>query len=152
MAASPEGNTRAVLTCRCNAARCGAVRIGFTPSDTRESPDGDMYRWEMVRGAGVDSLETVPTPGGHDENYVINNGNIAIGTTTITVDGGSGTVVEGDVFRLAGDPNYYTASSSVGGATVTKITFSPGLYIATVDGRALTFFEGRHMRWTVVTE
>lgn len=82
------------------------------------------------------------TKGAEDGNYVINNGLIAIGTTTITVDGGSGTVLEGDIFTLAGDTQTYVVISSVGGSTVTSITFAPGLKIATVDGYALTFKAG----------
>jgi len=95
-------------------------------------------------GANWVMTQNVPThtKGGEDGNYVINNGTIIVGTTTITVDGGTGTILEGDIFTLAGDTQTYVVISTVGGGTVTSITFAPGLKIETVNEYALTFKSG----------
>jgi len=73
--------------------------------------------------------------------YEVNNGpGYPIGTKTITVDGGAlGTILEGDIIRFkgltgtTGHEQTYTVVSTVGGATVTSITFEPGLVSAVVD-------------------
>lgn len=95
-------------------------------------------------GAGWVMTQNVPThtKGAEDGAYTINNGLIVVGTTTITVHDGTGTILEGDIFTIAGDTQTYAVISTVGGATVTTITFAPGLKIETVDGYALTFKSG----------
>lgn len=117
----------------------------FTDASFRGDTDG-IINGAIGRKLGADwaMTQNVPThtKGGEDAAYVINNGDIAIGTTTITVDGGTGTILEGDVFTLAGDTQTYVVMSTVGGATVTSITHAPGLKVATVDGRLLTFKAG----------
>jgi len=73
--------------------------------------------------------------------YLVNNGaGYPIGTKTITVDGGAlGALNVGDIFKftglagLTGHAQTYQVQSSVGGATVTSITFEPGLVAAVVD-------------------
>jgi hypothetical protein len=46
----PNGNARALLTCRIGAARLGATRIGFTPQDTMSGNTSPFYAWKMQRG------------------------------------------------------------------------------------------------------
>ncbi|HMF88750.1 MAG TPA: hypothetical protein VK575_11785 [Gemmatimonadaceae bacterium] len=84
---------------------------------------------------------TAGTYAGTGTPYEVNNGaGYPIGTKTITVDGGAlGTMTEGDIIKfkglagVTGHAQTYTVVSTVGGATITSITFEPGLVAAVVD-------------------
>jgi hypothetical protein len=128
------------------AARANALGLrAIQDASYRGSTQGIVYgEIGEILGARWAMTQNVPThtKGTEDGNYVINNGLIAIGTKTLTVDGGSGTILEGDVFTLPGDTQTYVVVSTVGGGTVTSIVIEPGLKVATVDGYALTFKAG----------
>lgn len=66
----------------------------------------------------------------------ITNGTFAVGDTAIAVDGGTGTILAGDVITFAGDTNQYVVQAALGGGTVTIA--KPGLKLALADGVALT--------------
>jgi len=87
-------------------------------------------------GAGWNLDQNVKT---HDTapptSYLVNSGSSAIGDTTVPVDGGSGTPVEGDIFTVAGSSQQFVVSS-YGSST---ITFAPALTAALTDNAALTF-------------
>lgn len=62
----------------------------------------------------------------------------AIGDTTLTISGGTGSIVAGDVISFAGDANLYTVLSATGTAPTTSVTISaPGL-INAVSSAAVT--------------
>jgi hypothetical protein len=84
--------------------------------------------------------QRVPThTAGTGSGYLVNNGaGYAAGIKTITVDTGSGTLLAGDIFSFASHSNTYTVVSTVGGGTVTSITFEPGLAIAILDNDPIT--------------
>lgn len=76
---------------------------------------------------------------GAGAGYLVNNGaGYAIGIKTITVDTGTGALNAGDIFSFSGHTNTYTVVTTVGGATVTSITFEPGLVVAVVDNEVIT--------------
>lgn len=75
---------------------------------------------------------------GTGASYVVNNGNIAVGSTTLSMDGGSGTILAGDIFtntQSGRDTNKYvvTTALSAGDLVIAK----PGLQTAWVDGDTL---------------
>lgn len=89
--------------------------------------------------------QRVPThTAGTGTGYLVNNGpGYAIGTVTITVNTGTGTILAGDIISFAGHKQTYGVVSTVGGATVTSITFaasnvSPGLTSAIINAEAIT--------------
>lgn len=84
--------------------------------------------------------QNVPThTAGTGTGYLVNNGaGYAIGTTTLVVDTGSGTLIAGDILTFAGHTQTYAVVSSVGGGTVTSIVISPGLVVAVADNVAIT--------------
>jgi|11BtaG_2_1085332.scaffolds.fasta_scaffold30919_2 hypothetical protein len=74
------------------------------------------------------------TAGGANANYDLNGASSA-GDKTITVDTGSGTILEGDTLTI-GSYNYGVAST-VGGSTVTSITLNQGLLEDVADGASI---------------
>jgi hypothetical protein len=94
--------------------------------------------WLMTQRVPTHTSGTYAFPG---TPYEINNGaGYPIGTKTVTVDGGAlGTLVAGDIIHflgltgVTGHSQTYTVVSTVGGSTITSITFEPGLVAAVVD-------------------
>jgi hypothetical protein len=82
----------------------------------------------------------VHTAGTYTTGYLVNNGaGYPVGTKTITVDGGAlGTMVAGDIISFTGHTQTYAVVSTVGGSTITSITFEPGLKVAVIDNEAIT--------------
>lgn len=72
---------------------------------------------------------------GTGANYVT-NGTFSVGDTAIDIDGGTGTIVAGDVITFAGDTNKYVVEQAFSGGTVTIA--APGLRAALGDGVAVT--------------
>ncbi len=84
-----------------------------------------------------ESAQTVTSTAGTGASYVTNTGSTyAVGTTTIAVDTGSGTVVAGDVVTFAGDANKYVVTSALSGGSLTIA--APGLKQTLADGVAMT--------------
>ncbi len=74
---------------------------------------------------------------GTSSGYLVNNGaGYAVGTTAITVDTGSGTILAGDVITIGADPNKYVVASALA-ANVVNIA-APGLKAAAADNAAIT--------------
>lgn len=65
----------------------------------------------------------------------ITDGTYAVGATAITVDGGTGTIVAGDVVTFAGDTNKYVVTGESGGVVTLA---APGLRASLDDGVAMT--------------
>lgn len=72
---------------------------------------------------------------GTGANFVT-NGTFAVGDTAIDIDGGTGTILAGDVITFNGDDNKYVVASALSGGTVTIA--EPGLQQSLADGVAVT--------------
>lgn len=74
---------------------------------------------------------------GTGTGYVTNLGaTLPVGSTTITVDTGSGTIVAGDVVTFDGDPNKYVVATALSGGAFT--INGPGLRQPLADGVDVT--------------
>jgi hypothetical protein len=74
---------------------------------------------------------------GTGTGYLVNNGaGYAAGTTAITVDTGTGTILAGDVITFAGDTNKYVVATALAANVVTLA--EPGLRAAVLDNVAIT--------------
>ena len=73
--------------------------------------------------------------------YVVNNGpGYAVGDTVIAVDGGTGTLLAGDVITFAGDSHQYVVGTALAGGSLTLS--APGLQQALADGTEVTLVNG----------
>lgn len=74
---------------------------------------------------------------GTGSGYLINLGNVAVGSTALTLDTGSGTIVAGDILTHASDStNKYVVKTALASNVVTIA--NPGLLIATANNDAVT--------------
>jgi len=108
--------------------------------------DGTLRRGELLNISGFSIRESAAVQShakGAGASYVINNGNIAVGSTTISVDGGTVNTTgfkAGDIISITDEPtagNYVvkTGLTAVAGDLVLN---QPGLRGAIVDGKAVT--------------
>lgn len=109
---------------------------------SQSGKDTPVIDGQMGRFFGIDwnAEDDVPThTAGTCTGLLVNNGaGYAIGSSTITTDTGSGTVLAGDIVTIAGHTQTYAIVSSVGGGTVTSIVISPPLVAAIADNAAIT--------------
>lgn len=92
----------------------------------------NIYGMSLRESAYVSSATA-----GTGASYVTNTGaTYAVGTTTIAVDTGSGTVLAGDVVTFAGDANKYVVTSALAAGSLTIA--APGLKQTLADGVAMT--------------
>lgn len=90
----------------------------------------DLHGFAIRESAGVRS-QTKGTGSG----YLL-NGTHTEGDTALTVDGGSGTVLAGDVITIANDSNKYLVTAALAGGVITIA--APGLRQAAADNAAVT--------------
>jgi hypothetical protein len=70
-------------------------------------------------------------------DYLVNDASAAIGDTTVTIDGGSGTIKAGDLFTIAGDSTQYVVLTTNGSTSMT--IQETGLVVAAANNAAITF-------------
>lgn len=92
----------------------------------------DLQGIMLKESAGIQTVTA-----GTGASYLVNNGaGYAIGATAITVDGGTGTILAGDIITFAGDTNKYVVASALAANVVTLA--APGLRKAVADNAAIT--------------
>jgi hypothetical protein len=98
----------------------------------------NIYNMSIKSSAGVTSHTK-----GAGASYLVNNGNIAVGSTTLSFDGGTVNTTgfkAGDVISIADEPtsgNYVVKTGLTSAAGNVVINY-PGLRGAIVDGKAVT--------------
>lgn len=73
---------------------------------------------------------------GTGTSYLLNDASSAVGDTTIAADGGSGTILAGDIVTFAGTSDKYVVNTALSGGSFTIGT--PGLRAAESDNDAIT--------------
>lgn len=116
----------------------GARFIGKQSNSSVNYGDSLLRQGVFDTTAGMDLRESaqILTPDiGTGASYVT-NGTFAVGDTAISIDGGTGTVLAGDIVTFAGDSNKYVVASALSGGTVTIA--APGLRQSLADGVAVS--------------
>jgi hypothetical protein len=98
----------------------------------------NIYNMSIKSSAGVTSHTK-----GAGASYVVNNGNIAVGSTTLSFDGGTVNTTglkAGDVISIADEPTSgnYVVKTGLTSAAGNVVINHPGLRGAIVDGKAVT--------------
>lgn len=86
----------------------------------------------MLKESGQIGAHTKGTGSG----YLVNSASLAVGSTVIPVDTGTGTILAGDIVTFAGDTNKYVVISALSGGSFT--IGGPGLRTAVADNSAVT--------------
>jgi len=98
-----------------------------------------LRRGELLNLQGVSLKESGQVQShtkGTGTSYLVNNASAAVGDTTIPADGGSGTIVAGDVITIAGDSNKYVVNTALTGGNL--VIGDTGLRVAVADNAAIT--------------
>lgn len=117
-----------------NLRNLGVLQNAYQAGSDAERRTGEFLPqmgFRLSESAGI-GIHTIGTGSG----YLVNNASgYAIGSTAITVDTGTGTIVAGDIVTFAGDTNKYVAA----GLSGTTLTLNaPGLRKAVADNAAIT--------------
>ena len=108
--------------------------------------DATLRRGELLNVSGF-SIRTSAGIQAHTKgagaSYVINNGNITVGSTTISIDGGTVNTTgfkSGDVITIADEPTAgkYVVKTGLTATAGNIVLNHPGLRGAIVDGKAVT--------------
>jgi hypothetical protein len=91
----------------------------------------DLQGLGLRESAGIQSHTK-----GTGASYLVNDAASAIGDTTIAADGGSGTILAGDVITINGDTNKYVVNGALSGGSF--VIGGPGLRLAAADDAAIT--------------
>lgn len=90
-----------------------------------------------LQGLGIrESAAVASHTKGTGSSYLLNDASAAIGDTSIAVDGGSGTILAGDVITFNGDTNKYVVNTALSGGSL--VIGQTGLRTAVADNAALT--------------
>lgn len=73
---------------------------------------------------------------GTGASYLLNDASSAVGDTTIAADGGSGTILAGDIVTFAGTTDKYVVNTALSGGSF--VIGAPGLRAAEADNDAIT--------------
>lgn len=92
---------------------------------------GDIFGMNVRQSAKVQSHTK-----GTGASYLLNDASSAIGDTSIAVDGGTGTILAGDIITFAGTSDKYVVNTALSGGVLS--IGSPGLQAAETDNDAIT--------------
>lgn len=140
----PEDQRNLMLTSRTetqflrNRDFVNAHYIGDDGTALRTAHLGRLFGFEHFTAINAPNVSTGSTT---TAGAINNAAGYAVGVTTITVDGFSGTVVDGGWFTIAGDdsPQRIVSHTNTLGVT-TAIVFTPGLRAAVLDNAVITAY------------
>lgn len=121
----------------------GANLLGLQSRVDIQGNDALLRQGVMLTTAGMDIRETGQANShtkGTGASYLVNDASLAVGDTVIAADGGSGTILAGDVVTFAGDTNKYVVTEALAAGSFTIA--APGLLTAVADNAAITVGSG----------
>lgn len=121
----------------------GANLLGLQSRVDIQGNDALLRQGVMLTTAGMDIRETGQANShtkGTGASYLVNDAALAVGDTVIAADGGSGTILAGDVVTFAGDTNKYVVTEALAAGSFTIA--APGLLTAVADNAAITVGNG----------
>jgi hypothetical protein len=106
----------------------------FNFGSTEAIREGEVRRaigFDWHEDVGLDGLQHTAGTG---SGYLVNQANHAVGDVSVSVDTGSGTLLLGDIFTVAGDSQTYTVVSLAG----PTLTYQPAAKVAWANNAAIT--------------
>lgn len=103
---------------------------------------GRLYGFDIAETNNLTDFVGGTLSDGTNKAALVGTAGAAVGATSITLDETTltGTVVEGDIFTIAGDTQQYVVTAgATAAANAITISFQPALKVATTDGDAVTF-------------
>jgi hypothetical protein len=101
-----------------------------------EGQMGRVLGFDHYHDQAIDDIAFDSTP---PSAWDVNQADVAIGDTTVTLDGGTNNIQVGDVFTVAGDTQQYVATAALA-AAAGDLSFYPPAKVAWADAAELTFF------------
>jgi len=117
----------------------GANLLGLQSRVDIQGNDALLRQGVMLTTAGMDIRESGQANShtkGTGSGKLVNDAGLAVGDTVIAADGGSGTILAGDVVTFAGDTNKYLVTEALDAGSFTIA--APGLRTAVADNAAIT--------------
>lgn len=137
---APVGDRHLVLNLAAGANLRGKQPTIWRVNEAGSQADSARFDGSLGRLMGFDLHESgqlVANTAGTGSGYLINNASgYAVGSQSLTLDTGTGTILAGNVVTLANDTNKYVVSSNY--ASNTLALNAPGLRKANVDNAAVT--------------
>ena len=97
---------------------------------------GDVVPVDAATELRLDQvLLRVGPSAGDGAGYLVNGASFVAGNETISVDGGTGTMLVGDTFRIAGETVDFTVTSALSGGSV---SFYPPLSVTLADNAVVS--------------
>lgn len=120
--------------------------IGDDGTALREGAMGRKFGFNHVMSQNNKTIKATV-----QEIGAINNGpGYIVGNTVLTVDGFSAAIATGSWLTIAGDNIPQLVTATVGGATPTQVTITPGLSADVADDAAVTVYEAGLVNQSVV--
>lgn len=134
---APEGDLHLVI----NTTAGAALRTLANLTRANEAGTTVIQRQgTLINLAGFEIRESaavVHTTAGTGTSYLINNsGGYAVGSTTLALDTGSGTIIAGDFITIGSDTNKYLVTTAL--ATGSLTIAAPGLLVAAANNDTVT--------------
>lgn len=105
-----------------------------------EAGGNDLLRQGILldlQGLGIRESAQVQThTAGTGASYLLNDASSAVGDTTIAADGGTGTILAGDIITFAGTSDKYVVNTALSAGSL--VIGAPGLRAAESDNDAIT--------------
>jgi hypothetical protein len=130
----PDGDRVAILDTQAYATAIGQPAFYQQYSSANPEIMQDGY---LGRKFGFDWLydqQATRHTAGTGTGYLVNSASVAVGNTTVPIDTGTGTLVPGDIFTVAGDSQQYVVNSY----SAPTLTFAPSARVAWADNAAIT--------------
>jgi hypothetical protein len=132
---APMGDRRAVIDPDAdgNATALPAFQYVNNSGSNSVMTEGELgrrlgFNWYMDQAVRTHTAGTAA-------GYLVSQANHAIGDATVNIDTGTGTILEGDIFTVAGDSQTYAVRSFAAGV----LTYAPKAARAFADNAAISF-------------
>jgi hypothetical protein len=118
------------------AALTNAQNVGEANQAVVAGELGTRYGFRIASTQNMDDLTY--DDGTQDGAYLVDQADVAIGDETVNIDTGTGTILTGAIFTVAGDTQKYVSTDDCAGGADATLNFSPPAKVAWANNAAIT--------------